>query len=381
VAQRGGFMGFASRRVMGLGIPLMSRLSVAQFAAVLAHEFGHYYGGDTRLGPWIYKTQSAIGRTLENLSQHSGMLTKPFEWYGLLFLRITQAVSRAQEFSADALAARTIGGQALVDGLKVIHGAGPAFSAYWHQEYAPLLMSGYRPPFQAGFQSFMAAPGVAAAVEQTLEQELTAPQVDPHDTHPPLPDRLRAVPATAIGSQWSDDAAAVTLLDDVAGVEDKLITFLVGPADAPRLKPLAWADAPREVWAPQWRRTADEQRTRLAGVTPGALLDLPDAPAALAVELGFVSSPDDATVEHVAMATRVFGSALATALLDRGWDVRGDPGEPIVCSAGAERVEPFEVWSRITNGQLPRADWDALVTRTGIGGIDLGGPGLETRER
>jgi len=28
--------------------------------AVLAHEFGHYYGGD-QAGPWVYKTQSDVG--------------------------------------------------------------------------------------------------------------------------------------------------------------------------------------------------------------------------------------------------------------------------------------------------------------------------------
>src|SRR6266566_7859504 len=41
------------RRVMVLGLPLMQVMTVSQMRAVLAHEFGHYYGGDTRLGPWI----------------------------------------------------------------------------------------------------------------------------------------------------------------------------------------------------------------------------------------------------------------------------------------------------------------------------------------
>src|SRR5437773_4393541 len=45
VTQRGGIMGFGSRRVMGLGLPLMRVLTRSQFRAVLAHEFGHYHGG------------------------------------------------------------------------------------------------------------------------------------------------------------------------------------------------------------------------------------------------------------------------------------------------------------------------------------------------
>jgi Zn-dependent protease with chaperone function len=47
VAQRGGVMGFGSRRVMGVGLPLLGTLTIDQFRAVLAHEFGHYDAGDT----------------------------------------------------------------------------------------------------------------------------------------------------------------------------------------------------------------------------------------------------------------------------------------------------------------------------------------------
>jgi Zn-dependent protease with chaperone function len=87
VAQRGGLMGVGSRRVMGIGLPLLDSLTVGQFRAVIAHEFGHYYGGDTKLGPWVYKTRAAIIRTLESLGRHSGgFLQKPFVWYGTGFL-------------------------------------------------------------------------------------------------------------------------------------------------------------------------------------------------------------------------------------------------------------------------------------------------------
>ncbi len=67
VADRGGVMGFGSRRVMGLGLPLFAVLTVSQFRAVLAHEFAHYYGGDTSLGPWVYRTKMAIVRIFQNV--------------------------------------------------------------------------------------------------------------------------------------------------------------------------------------------------------------------------------------------------------------------------------------------------------------------------
>lgn len=51
VMDRGGLLGFGSRRVMALGLPLLKILTVSEARAVIAHEFGHFYGGDTKLGP------------------------------------------------------------------------------------------------------------------------------------------------------------------------------------------------------------------------------------------------------------------------------------------------------------------------------------------
>ena len=74
---------WASHRVMGIGLPLLRITSVSELEAILAHEFGHYHGGETRLGPWIYKTRAAIVRTLSSLGER-GPLHLPFRWYGNL---------------------------------------------------------------------------------------------------------------------------------------------------------------------------------------------------------------------------------------------------------------------------------------------------------
>ncbi|MGA2595132.1 MAG: M48 family metallopeptidase, partial [Bryobacteraceae bacterium] len=142
VAERGGTMGFGSRRVMGLGLPLMQILTVAQFRAVLAHEFGHYYGGDTRLGPWVYRTRATMVRTLMNLASPSAplraltriavarlahyLVVAGLNAYWTLFLRATQMVSRRQESRADELACWVAGSEALIDGLCSIEKASAA---------------------------------------------------------------------------------------------------------------------------------------------------------------------------------------------------------------------------------------------------------------
>jgi len=46
--------GFGRRRILALGLPILQMLTIAQFRAILAHEFAHYYAGDTWLGPWVY---------------------------------------------------------------------------------------------------------------------------------------------------------------------------------------------------------------------------------------------------------------------------------------------------------------------------------------
>ena len=46
VAQR---VGIGSHRILALGLPLLVALSVAELRGLLAHEFAHFYSGDTRL--------------------------------------------------------------------------------------------------------------------------------------------------------------------------------------------------------------------------------------------------------------------------------------------------------------------------------------------
>ena len=78
VTDTGGLLGSGGRRVMIVGLPLLEVLTVGQLRAVLAHEFGHYYGGDTRLGPWFFRTYDGIARTVTNLERRESIWQKPF---------------------------------------------------------------------------------------------------------------------------------------------------------------------------------------------------------------------------------------------------------------------------------------------------------------
>jgi len=74
VTYRGGVMDFGSAPVIGLGLPLLASLTRQQFRFLLAHEFGHYTGGDTMVGGWVYKTRASIQRVIGELEERRNWL-------------------------------------------------------------------------------------------------------------------------------------------------------------------------------------------------------------------------------------------------------------------------------------------------------------------
>ena len=102
-----------ARRVLIVGVPLLHILSERELRGVIAHEFGRYTGGDTRLGPWIYRTRETIMRSdaaaercprATNPGPSGSRPRLPFIWYGEPLLRITATIFRRQEFAADRFA-------------------------------------------------------------------------------------------------------------------------------------------------------------------------------------------------------------------------------------------------------------------------------------
>ncbi|HXE57415.1 MAG TPA: M48 family metallopeptidase [Gemmatimonadales bacterium] len=372
VAQRGGVMGIGSRRVMGIGLPILQTLSVSQFRAVLAHEFGHYHGGDTRLGPWVYLTRAAIERTLAQLEkQGSAVLARPFQWYGRTFLRITHAVSRRQEFTADALAARVAGARVNAAALRAVYGAAPAFDQYWSQELVPVLRRGVRPPIAAGFARYLASPQTASVMDASLRQALEQGESNLFDTHPSLAERLAALEALPPGTVPDPDPPAVTLVDDVAELERRLLAFLGGAA-APPLEPVGWEEVGERVWIPFWREHAARHAKALGGLTPADLPDFAADLSPLAVLFGLAASTEEAGADEGRGAVWVVAIALAVALADRGWRVSALPGEEVLLEQGDLRFSPFILLRDLDTGALTRERWLACCERAGIARLDLG---------
>ena len=367
VSQCGGIMGAGSRRVMALGLPLLSLLTVSQFRAVLAHEFGHYHAGDTRLGVWVYKTRTAIWRTVQNLGRQESWVYYLFNWYNKFFLRVTLAISRAQEYAADQLAAKFAGADALIEGLKQLHRGSAAWVAYLQSEWLPVVSEGYCPPLSRGFQLFLQVPEISAPVEQSLTTELKEGKAAPLDSHPSLPERIAAVSGTALTATQpaEDNAPASSLLDGLEHADNLLGLSAV---DQP-LRLLAWEDVLPSVWVPVWNKQVSSQTEALRGVTVGQLGHQLYS-RALRERLKNPPGIWPTTEERAEMARGITGCAFCLVLLRAGWTFHTLPGQ-MFCEKNGERIQPFQLVRSVSTGELSVEKWQETCARAGIQDLPL----------
>jgi heat shock protein HtpX len=378
VLQRGGLLGLGGKRVLLVGLPLIDALTVRQLRAVIAHEFGHFHSGDTRLGPWFYRTYDALERTVIALHEAESIWRKPFTWYLDFFLRRTAALKRRQEFLADELAARIGGRDAAIAGLEEISKAAPAFHGFWSSEAAPVLESGHRAPLLEGFRRFRAAGAVSSALEEALEEERKA-ETDPYNTHPSLGERIAALerlPDSSVPAAEGDDRPALTLVADIDGLEYELVSFMAGE-DVGHLRKISWERVPEQVMVPGWRRFLEPHRQELAGIGAASIPEHADSAGAQRLAARLVPAgelPPEIDLQR-GFAMGVLGSALGLALHDAGWRVSAPVGEPVVCEHGQHRIEPFGDVERLGSGELSAAEWRERCNELGIADVRLAGAG------
>ncbi len=367
VAHIGGFAGIGARPVMVVGLPLIAALTVSELRGVLAHEFGHYVGGETKLAPVIYRTREAIGGTVISLARSPHWLTRllfvPFHLYGLMYLRTTQAISRRQELDADVMAARVAGAGSAESGLVKVHAAGLTVDAYLN-ELSVLLAAGCRPPIAAGFSRFLDGRQVADAL-QDADETLREHGSDPYDSHPSLKERLAALSGAPARPAPAPDPTATELLRDEPGLEVELLSRIT-QFDVPSLRPISW-DEVSSVWLDLWRQRCRDERTTLEGITPGTLPLVCQDSAAYASR---VRHPDPAA--RLDILGSLVGAALTVVLSRSGWMIDAGPGDPVTATLDDEVIMPFEVMHRLTDGELLPEEWLRTCHGAGIADIDLG---------
>jgi heat shock protein HtpX len=377
VADRGGVIGFGSRRMMALGFPLLSLLTVSQFRAVLAHEFAHYYGGDTSIGPWVYKTKTSITRIFENIGSVGELarvavlgimyvvVASVLKAYFLGFLRAINLVSRRQEYRADELACLVAGRQNLVDGLQAIHRAAAAWPVYWNNEVAPSLNDGSLVALGDGFARFVSVPEISTAVGKSLETRLQQETTSPYDTHPPLRERIEAAQRLPDSPASQDGQSAITLLENLPSTEVKFVEECVPDMRAGSLTHVPWDEVTMRVTIPSWQKFVTEYAEPLRGVTAETLPDqMPkfrEIGSRIRDPKGMLLSPPQRT----ARAGGLFATALALALIRNGWELEVGPATFHI-RRGQQEFNPFDAVNQLMAGKLSREAWADRCRELGI---------------
>lgn len=364
------------RRVLIVGLPLLRTLTGSQLRAVIAHELGHYAGGDTRVGPVTYRTREAIGRTIASLSRDDSagrrVVRAPFIWYGNAFLRITNAISRQQEFAADALAVRVAGRKAQEGTLRAVHAGGAAFDPYWAGEIVPALNAGLLPPVIEGFERFRRAPSIAKGEAEYLERELAEGKSSPYDSHPSLSERLEAIArAPEAARAEDDDSPALGLVDNIEKVEGELVNSLLTPEAAGTMRPVGWEAIGDELYGRHYSELVLEHGFPVVG--RGRLSDLPAIAAGLTARASALHDQNDQLTSEAAqsLAGTVVGAALALALQRQGFSLHADPGDPVTLRRGEHTIEPFATLTALESGEMSADDWTQLQAKAGVSDAPL----------
>jgi heat shock protein HtpX len=285
VADRGGTLGFGSRRIMAIGLPLLSTLTVSEFRGVVAHEFGHYYSGDTSIGPWVYKTQTAMIRTFQSIGTLQGiriglvqlmfrLVSFILKQYFVGFLRVVNFVSRRKEHRADELACLVAGSAACMRGMRKVHGSAMAWAPYWNSEFAPVLDQGCKPDIADGFARFLGAPEIETQVAEGVEKEIAEGKTQPYDTHPPLRDRIAAIERLRIAAAEENPEPALSLLNAPETVEMQFLKFVNPKLEEDSLRRVGWDVLGSMVTIPAWKSAVAGYGAFLQGVTAESLPEL-----------------------------------------------------------------------------------------------------------
>ncbi|MBD2415077.1 hypothetical protein FACHB389_14970 [Nostoc calcicola FACHB-389] len=211
-----------------VGLPLMQALTLEQFRAVIAHEFGHLSGNHSRFANWIYRIHQAWVQLLKRLHKHhqqsrsgSGvwyvdalMLVANglgflvfgwfFEWFVSRFTAYSFVLSRVNEYEADKCSANSVGGQHLAEGLislaiknRYLH------RAFWREIYQQADRNP-KPPNAIPLMFQALKTQILFDRKERWLKAALAEKTDTIDTHPCLSERLHALGYLANALELSD---------------------------------------------------------------------------------------------------------------------------------------------------------------------------------
>jgi Zn-dependent protease with chaperone function/Tfp pilus assembly protein PilF len=235
-------------RVLHLGLWAMQGLTASELKAVLAHEYGHFAHGDTRLTPIIGRIVPTVVGILQRMAAlGNSALINPVYWYLRVYFRVffaaTGGHSQRRELLADRTAALQYGGDAFGRGLRSVVEAGRIFEGNAGRLVVLLRTSGR--PCTDLYACLRAARDAVPdrlrdeALQQDLEHEASQ-----YDSHPPAKDRIARVAGVA-ARRPAEPEPAISLLADPAETARKITVKVVARVES-RIPQQLPADKPME---------------------------------------------------------------------------------------------------------------------------------------
>ncbi|QSQ18843.1 M48 family metalloprotease [Pyxidicoccus parkwayensis] len=210
-------------RLLYLGLAAVRGLTVSELKAVLAHEYGHFSHGETRLTPIIGRIQTQVVRTIEGMQQLGWASLNPVYWflraYFFVYLQVTAGHGRRRELLADRVSALAYGGDTFGRALTKAIESGDTFQR--GLTVAAGLREAGRPTRDLYRTVDATARGTPAPLRALTREELLSRPVDAYDSHPPPSERVQRVEGIA-GKHPVEDAPALSLFADPEKLAEEL---------------------------------------------------------------------------------------------------------------------------------------------------------------
>ncbi len=364
VSTVGGVLGLGGQRVLAVGVPLLETMTVQELESVMAHEFGHFVGGDTKLTGIIYSTRNTIVRAFDQVG--NSVVQSVFILYWVFYVRVTQKLSRSQELAADRLAATATDPKTAASALARLPLAHAAYSAFLREEYGPVLDAGFRAPYLDGFRSFIHHEEVAVRADEVASAVLGVSGHSRYDSHPPIPERIRLLGEDPVDmlARPVPTATASTLLCDRHGVDAWLVQAQLRGAHAQHLD---WSEVPKKVLVPAWRRTmSDTVASAAPDLGASTLPTDEDGLAELGTSLASKVGRAAARPDRIALARNVVPAVIGTAAIDGGWEAVASIGATVMFSKGGETFDLIAEWEAVLNGDEPAQHWVRVADAAGL---------------
>lgn len=303
VFQTGGLLSRGGERHLVVGVPLMAAVDVRGLCGVIAHELGHFSGGDTRLGGIQRRTIESYRATLRELPVGS-VRYRMVHWWGGQVFKLSSKISRRQELAADRAAADATSAAELAQALTWLQPADGAYSFLLNRYVSPLLEQGCAPAnVYDGLRALLQSPARLDELEAVKARALEQAPGE-WDSHPTLAQRLAALQVPVPRLQVPEHPGR-SLLRDPDARERQMSTLIATRILGPDPVLVEWDAAAERMIAP----ILESGRRAFAETAGSTLLELADV----------VARAEPIRDDRAAAAVGRFTyAAFATALISSG---------------------------------------------------------------